>query len=49
MCKEVSIPQKNKLLHSMVNRQPSKEDPMGSYTGIPMDETDVPVQDVDYL
>lgn len=49
MHKEVTIPQKNRLLQSMINRVPSKEDPNGSYTGLPLNENEVPVQDVDDL
>jgi len=49
MHKEVTIPQKNRLLQSMINRAPSKEDPNGSYTGLPMEPGEVPVQDVDDL
>lgn len=37
------------LVNSIVNQPPSKEDPMGMYTGNPLDENDVPVQDADDL
>ncbi len=33
----------------IVAQGPSSTDPQGSYTGKPMDEDDIPVQDVDDL
>jgi len=39
----------NSLLDSIVNRPPSDTDPQGSYTGLPLDEYEQPVQDADDL
>ncbi|MEG0571321.1 MAG: hypothetical protein RR497_06725 [Oscillospiraceae bacterium] len=33
----------------IVNQAPSKTDPNGSYTGIPLDKNEQPVQDADDL
>ncbi len=43
------FPKKSPMPESLMHPIPSKEDPMGSYTGVPLDEYDVPVQDVDDL
>lgn len=37
------------LVNSIVNQLPSDSDPSGSYTGRPMNENDIPVQDADDL
>lgn len=37
------------VVDSMVNRAPSENDPNGSYTGLCMDEDEVPAQDADDL
>ena len=37
------------LVNGIVNQPPSREDPMGMYTGNPLDENEVPVQDADDL
>lgn len=37
------------LVNEIVNQPPSREDPMGMYTGNPLDENEVPVQDADDL
>lgn len=37
------------LVNEMVNQPPSPTDPQGMYTGNPMDEREVPVQDADDL
>lgn len=39
----------NELLNSIVNQTPSQTDPYGSYTGVPVNEFEVPVQDADDL
>ncbi len=33
----------------VANKRPSKTDPMGSYTGFPANQAEVPVQDADDL
>ena len=33
----------------VANKRPSKTDPMGSYTGLPANQAEVPVQDADDL
>ena len=40
---------KKKAVEQIVNLPPSATDPNGSYTGKPMDESEVPVQDADDL
>lgn len=40
---------KNQVLQSIINPKPSKSDPFGSYTGIPQDKNETPVQDADDL
>ena len=37
------------IVNELVNRLPSNEDPNGSYTGLPLNETEKPVQDADDL
>lgn len=37
------------LVDSIVNQPPSECDPQGSYTGIPLDDSERPVQDADDL
>ena len=37
------------ILQKLVRHEPSKTDPMGSYTGVPEDPYDEPVQDADDL
>ena len=37
------------LVSSLIHPHPSKTDPLGSWTGIPTDEDDLPVQDADDL
>lgn len=37
------------IVDSIINEPPSETDPLGSYTGRPMDENAVPVQDADDL
>lgn len=44
-----NVVKENKLLNSMIHPKPSKEDPQGSYTGLPVEEGEVPVQDADDL
>lgn len=39
----------SRLVNDMVNQPPSQTDPMGMYTGNPMNEMEVPVQDADDL
>lgn len=38
-----------KRVNEMINSLPSPTDPNGSYTGNPLDENEVPVQDADDL
>lgn len=40
---------KKKIPQKLIRREPSKTDPMGSYTGVPEDPYDEPVQDADDL
>ena len=44
-----SVLKQSQILHSIVHPTPSKEDPNGSYTGIPVEYGEVPVQDADDL
>ena len=44
MSKEIS-----RKLKWLLDREPSKTDPFGSYTGVPEDKNDTPVQDADDL
>ena len=37
------------IIDSIVNQPASDTDPLGSYTGHPVDEGDIPVQDADDL
>ncbi|MCI8407348.1 MAG: hypothetical protein HFE43_10240 [Oscillospiraceae bacterium] len=37
------------LVDSIINQPPSESDPQGSYTGLPLDDREVPVQDADDL
>jgi hypothetical protein len=37
------------LVNELVNAPPSDTDPFGMYTGNPLDENDVPMQDADDL
>jgi len=46
---EKNVIDKSKTLKEMITPKPSKEDPEGSYTGLPVNENEVPVQDVDDL
>lgn len=39
----------NELLNGILNQPPSNTDPMGSYTGLPADQYEVPEQDADDL
>lgn len=39
----------NEVIQSIINPQPSKDDPNGSYTGVPVDKNEKPVQDADDL
>ena len=39
----------SRKLKWLLDREPSKTDPLGSYTGLPEDEEDTPVQDADDL
>ena len=47
--KEKDVIKKNKNLKEMITPKPSREDPQGSYTGLPIVEGEVPVQDADDL
>lgn len=46
--KQPDLIQKSGTLSSIIHPHPSHNDPLGSYTGLPID-ADVPVQDVDDL
>ena len=39
----------NPIIKNLINQQPAKKDPFGSYTGIPIDKNVKPIQDVDDL
>ncbi len=39
----------NGLVSALIHPSPSKTDPLGSWTGIPEDEDDRPIQDADDL
>lgn len=39
----------NNVVDSMINQPPQKNDPLGSYTGKPLDINEVPTQDADDL
>ncbi|MGI5857019.1 MAG: hypothetical protein ACOX64_11230 [Candidatus Merdivicinus sp.] len=39
----------NGVVSSMIHPHPSKTDPLGSWTGLPQDENERPVQDADDL
>ncbi|MDD3428504.1 MAG: hypothetical protein PHG02_00675 [Oscillospiraceae bacterium] len=39
----------NENVRKIVKRHPSKSDPSGSWTGLPVDEKEKPVQDADDL
>lgn len=44
-----SVLKQSSILNSIVHPQPSKEDPNGMYTGLPVEYGEVPVQDADDL
>ena len=44
-----SVLKQSRILNSIVHPQPSKEDPNGMYTGLPVEYGEVPVQDADDL
>ncbi len=46
---EKNILKESNILSSMINPKPSKEDPDGSYTGVPVEYGEKPVQDADDL
>lgn len=37
------------IVHQILQQKPSKQDPLGMYTGKPIDPDEVPVQDADDL
>lgn len=39
----------NPIIKNLINQQPDKNDPFGSYTGIPINKNEKPIQDVDDL
>lgn len=39
----------NATVNAIINQEPSDTDPNGSYTGKPLDQNEVPVQDADDL
>ena len=41
--------QQSSVLQDVLNQTPSKMDPLGSWTGRPMDRDEIPVQDADDL
>lgn len=41
--------QQSSVLQDVLNQPPSKMDPLGSWTGRPMDRDEIPVQDADDL
>lgn len=47
--KKENSPMKNKVVQSIINKKPSKTDPYGSYTGIPIEKGEKPIQDADDL
>ena len=44
-----SVLKQSSVLNSIVHPRPSPEDPNGSYTGIPVEYGEIPVQDADDL
>ena len=46
---EKNVLKKSGILNSIIHPKPSKEDPQGSYTGLPVEEGEVPTQDADDL
>ena len=47
--KQTQVTIHNPVVEDIINMPPSDTDPMGSYTGVPLDERETPVQDVDDL
>ena len=41
--------QQSSVVQDVLNQPPSKTDPLGSWTGRPMDRDEIPVQDADDL
>ena len=46
---EKNVIKKGSILSSIIHPKPSNTDPEGSYTGFPVFEDEVPVQDADDL
>ncbi len=46
---EKNVIKKSSILSSIIHPKPSKEDPQGSYTGLPVEEGEIPTQDADDL
>ncbi len=44
-----SVLKQSSVLNSIVHPKPSKEDPNGMYTGLPVEYGEIPVQDADDL
>ena len=44
-----SVLKQSSVLNSIVHPRPSKEDPNGMYTGLPVEYGEIPVQDADDL
>ena len=47
--KQTKVITHNPVVQDILNLPPSATDPMGSYTGVPLDEKETPVQDADDL
>ena len=44
-----SVLKQSSILNSIIHPKPSKEDPNGMYTGLPVEYGEIPVQDADDL
>lgn len=44
-----SVLKQSSILNSIIHPKPSKEDPFGMYTGLPVEYGEIPVQDADDL
>ena len=47
--KQKKVVTNSAVVNAIINQPPSKSDPNGSYTGKPLNEYEVPIQDADDL